>query len=115
MKRIIFAALILTFVTGAAFSATKSKKATALKQPAAKQAAVSTVPLSALFPPATEESHRGREGNGLDGCAEPRSRSRPHQRGRYAIARLRGQARLPRANFLANQKTADAPAAKQAQ
>ncbi|HEX3067704.1 MAG TPA: hypothetical protein VHX14_03945 [Thermoanaerobaculia bacterium] len=56
MKRIIFAALILTFVTGAAFSAPKSKKATALKQTAAKQAAVSTVPLSALFPAATGES-----------------------------------------------------------
>jgi hypothetical protein len=56
MKRIIFAALILTFVTGAAFSASKSKTATASKQPSAKQAAVSSVPLSALFPAATEES-----------------------------------------------------------
>lgn len=114
MKRIIFAALILTFVTGAAFSATKSKKATASKQPAAKQAAVSTVPLSALFPPATEESLP--DAKGMVSMAAPNHEVvlvRINADGTRSHACVESEA-AARA-FMANQKTADAPAAKQAQ
>ena len=114
MKRIIFAALILTFVTGAAFSAPKSKKATASKQPAAKQATVSTVPLSALFPVATEESVP--DAKGMVSMAAPN-----HE---VVLVRINADGTRSHAcvdnetaarAFLANQKTADTTAAKQAQ
>jgi hypothetical protein len=55
MKRITFAALILTFVTVGAFSESKLKTATASKKPAAKQTVQTAVPLSALFPSAPAE------------------------------------------------------------
>jgi hypothetical protein len=115
MKRIIFAALILTFVTGAAFSATKSKKATALKQPAAKQAAVSTVPLSALFP-APGESVEVADAKGMVLMAAPN-----HQ---VVLVRINADGTRSHAcvdnetaarNFLADKNNATPAAAKQAQ
>ncbi len=115
MKRIIFAALILTFVTGGAFSAPKSKKATALKQPSAKQAVVSSVPLSSLFPVATEESAVV-EAKGMVSMAAPN-----HE---VVIVRINADGTRSHAcvdnetaarAFMANQKNAAATAAKQAQ
>jgi hypothetical protein len=114
MKRIIFAALILTFITGAAFSASKSKKATASKQPSTKQVAVSSVPLSALFPAATEES--GPDAKGMVSMAAPNHevvlvRINADGTRSHACVESETAARA----FMANQKTADATAAKQAQ
>jgi len=114
MKRIIFAALILTFVTGGAFSATKSKKATASKQPSAKQAAVSTVPLSALFPAATEESLP--DAKGMVSMAAPNHEVvivRINADGTRSHACVDNEA-AARA-FMADQKTADAAPARKAQ
>jgi hypothetical protein len=114
MKRIIVAALILTFVTGAAFSASKSKKTTASKQPSAKQAAVSSVPLSALFPAATEES--AVDAKGMVSMAAPN-----HQ---VVLVRINADGTRSHAcvdnetaarNFLANRKNAAPTAEKQAQ
>jgi hypothetical protein len=116
MKRIIFAALILTFITGAAFSASKSKKATASKQPSAKQAAVSTVPLSALFPAAPAESVEVADAKGMVVMAAPNHevvlvRINADGTRSHACVESETAARA----FMANQKTADAPAAKRAQ
>jgi hypothetical protein len=114
MKRIVFAALILTFVTGAAFSASKSKKATASKQPSAKQAAVSTVPLSALFPAVTEESVT--DAKGMVSIAAPTSE--------VVLVRINADGTRSHAcvdnetaarNFMADQKNAAPAAAKQGQ
>jgi hypothetical protein len=114
MKRIIFAALILTFVTGAAFSASKSKKATALKQPSTKQAAVSTVPLSALFPAATEESLP--DAKGMVSMAAPNHEVmlvRINADGTRSHACVDNEAAAR--NFMADQKNAAPAAAKQGQ
>ncbi len=114
MKRILVAALILTFVTGGAFSAPKSKKATALKQPSAKQAVVSSVPLSSLFPASTEESVP--DAKGMVSMAAPN-----HE---VVIVRINADGTRSHAcvdnetaarAFMANQKNAAATAAKQAQ
>jgi hypothetical protein len=116
MKRIIFAALILTFVTGGAFSAPKSKKTTATSQTSTKKAivTVSSVPLSALFPAATEESFP--DAKGMVSMAAPN-----HE---VVIVRINADGTRSHAcvdnetaarAFMANQKTADATAAKQAQ
>jgi hypothetical protein len=114
MKRIIFAALILTFVAGGAFSAQKAKKATGLKQPSAKQTVVSSVPLSSLFPAATEESAAGAKG--MVSMAAPN-----HE---VVIVRINADGTRSHAcvdnetaarAFMANQKNAAATAAKQAQ
>ena len=113
MKRFIFAALILTFVTGSAFSAQKSKKATAMKQSSAKQTVASSVPLSSLFPAATEESAAGAKG--MVSMAAPN-----HE---VVIVRINADGTRSHAcvdnetaarTFLANQKNAEAAAAKQA-
>jgi len=114
MKRIIFAALILTFVTGGAFSAPKSKKTIATNQTSAKQATVSSVPLSALFPAATEESVP--DAKGMVSMAAPN-----HE---VVIVRINADGTRSHAcvdnetaarNFMANQKNAAPTAAKQAQ
>jgi len=113
MKRMIFAALILTFVAGGAFSAPKSKKATASKQPSAKQAVISSVPLSSLFPAATEESVV--DAKGMVSMAAPN-----HE---VVMVRINADGTRSHAcvddetaarTFLANQKNAEATAAKQA-
>ncbi len=115
MKRIIFAALILTFVTSGAFSAPKSKKATASKQPSAKQAAVSPVPLSALFPASTEESAAVADAKGMVSMAAPNQEVvlvRINADGTRSHACVDNEAAAR--TFLANQKNAEATAAKQA-
>ena len=113
MKRIIFAAIILTFVTGGAFSAQKAKKATALKQPSAKQAVVSSVPLSSLFPAATEES--AADAKGMVSMAAPKQEVvlvRVNADGTRSHACVDNETAAR--TFLANQKTPEATAAKQA-
>ena len=56
MKRITFVALIITFVTVGAFSESKSVKAHAKKQDV-KTTGLAPVPLSALFPAASDDTH----------------------------------------------------------
>jgi hypothetical protein len=115
MKRIVFAALILAFVTGDAFAASKTKKAAASKQPSAKQAAVSTVPLSALFP-SPGGSVEVADAKGTVLMAAPN-----HE---VVLVRINADGTRSHAcvdnetaarNFLANQKNAAPAAAKQAQ
>lgn len=115
MKRIIFAALILTFVTGAAFSASKSKKTIATKQASAKQATAtsSTVPLSALFPVSGEESVPNAKG--MVSMAAPNHEVvlvRVNADGTRSHACVDNETAAR--NFMANQKPADPTAAKQA-
>jgi len=68
MKRIIFVALIISFVSVGAFPRTKSVKTTA-KKAEAKQAVAAPVPLSSLFPEA--ESKEVVSANGMVSIEAP--------------------------------------------
>lgn len=65
MKRIAFVALIITFVTAGAFSESKSKTAAPAKQQAASQPVLAPIPLSAMFPAASEDSRAVTDAKGM--------------------------------------------------
>ena len=65
MKRTAVFALIIIFVTAGAFSASKSKKAAPAKAQAVPQAASAPIPLSAMFPAASDDSRAVTDAKGM--------------------------------------------------
>jgi len=65
MKRIAVVTLIITFVTAGAFSASKSKKTAPAKPQAISQTSSAPVPLSALFPAASDDTRAVVDAKGM--------------------------------------------------
>jgi hypothetical protein len=65
MKRTAAFALVITFITAGAFSASKSKKAAPAKQKTVSQTSLTPVPLSAMFPAASDDSRAVTDAKGM--------------------------------------------------
>ena len=114
MKRIAFAALLITFVTVGAFPESKAKSTTAPKQLSVSQPGLTvvqpSVPLSALFPAPSDETTVS-DARGMVSMAAPNhevvmARINTDGTRSHACVETETAARA----FLANQKSGAAPA-----